>query len=324
MADPRLAAIVIGRNEGARLEACLDSLARDDLQLVYVDSGSADGSVAAARRRGAAVIELDLATPFTAARARNAGFAALANRGALDFVQFVDGDCAVAPGWLAAAAAFLSERPDVAAVCGRRRERRPEASVYNLLCDVEWATPAGEARACGGDFMVRREAFEAVGGFDEGLIAGEEPELCFRLRAAGWRIHRLDAEMTVHDAAMSRFGQWWRRNVRAGYAYANGFALHGGTAERFRAREVARAVVFGGALPALAILGALVSPAFLALFLIYPLQAVRVFMKRADLSRGRLAYAVACVAARAPEFVGVATFALARLRGRPAAIIEYK
>ncbi|MCZ7679546.1 MAG: hypothetical protein M5U28_12595 [Sandaracinaceae bacterium] len=99
-----------------------------------------------------------------------------------------DGDCEVVPGWLETARARLEERGELAVVCGRRRERRPRASgVSNLLCDVEWDTPIGDARACGGDAMMRLDALLSVGGFDETLIAGEEPELCVSLRRAGWK-----------------------------------------------------------------------------------------------------------------------------------------
>jgi hypothetical protein len=119
----------------------------------------------------------------------------------LRFVQFIDGDCSLAPEWLEKARAFIGQRNDIAIVCGRRRERHPDASFYNQLCDLEWDTPIGEASACGGDALVRLEAFELVGGFRAQLIAGEEPEL--------WRIWRLDAEMTEHDALITRFKQWW-------------------------------------------------------------------------------------------------------------------
>jgi len=74
----QIAAIAIGRNEGPRLEACLASLRAAGLtRIVYVDSGSTDGSVDAATDTGAVVVPLDMSKPFTAARARNAGIAAL-------------------------------------------------------------------------------------------------------------------------------------------------------------------------------------------------------------------------------------------------------
>lgn len=228
----RVGAVIIGRNEGARLLACLDSFPDWVRPLVYVDSGSTDGSVAAARAAGAEVMALDMSQPFTAARARNAGFARMRELGTPDFVQFVDGDCRIQPGWIEAAEAFLASRPEVAVVCGRRREIRPDASVWNRLCDAEWDTPVGEARACGGDALMRVDAVAGVGGYDPSLIAGEEPELCVRLRQAGWKVWRIDREMTLHDAAMTRVGQWWKRTRRGGHAFAEGAAMHGAPPER--------------------------------------------------------------------------------------------
>ena len=237
-------AVAIGRNEGERLVRCLASLRGRAERVVYVDSGSTDGSVAAARAAGAEVVELDLSRPFTAARARNAGFARLCDIAPdIGFVQFLDGDCELAEGWIDAALAALAAGPDIAVVCGRRRERHPEASLWNRMIDAEWDSPAGEAKACGGDAMMRRSAVEAVGGYREDLIAGEEPEMCFRMRAAGWRILRLDAEMTLHDAAMTRMAQWWQRARRAGHTYAEGVALHGSAPERYRVAELRRTLL---------------------------------------------------------------------------------
>ena len=215
--------VAIGRNEGERLERCLRSVVERVATVVYVDSGSTDGSVAFARSLGVEVVELDLSIPFTAARARNAGLERLlALSPDLGFVQFVDGDCEVVDGWLEDALKALQEREDLAIACGRRRERFPEASVYNRLCDLEWDTPVGEARACGGDALMRVAALRQVDGFNGTLIAGEEPEMCFRLREKGWKILRIDAEMTLHDAAVTRFGQWWRRAVRGGACVCRG------------------------------------------------------------------------------------------------------
>ena len=230
---PTLGVVVIGRNEGERLLRCLRSVTAQAATLVYVDSGSTDGSVMAARDCGATVVQLDTTQPFTAARARNRGFQVLCEiSGAVELVQFVDGDCELVEGWNDKAFALLAAREDVAVVCGRRRERFPDGSIYNRLCDIEWDTPIGEALACGGDAMMRAAALEQVGGFRDELIAGEEPELCVRLRALGWHIWRLDAEMTLHDAAMTRFSQWWRRSKRAGFAFAEGAHLHGASQER--------------------------------------------------------------------------------------------
>lgn len=185
------------------------------------------------------VVKLDLSTPFTAARSRNAGFDRLMEiRPDVEFVQFLDGDCELRDGWCERAISELHANPKAAVVCGRRRERHPEASVYNLLCDIEWNTPVGKAASCGGDAMFRVEAFKQVGGYNPDIIAGEEPDLCFRLREKGWEVWRVDAEMTWHDADMHQFGQWWKRNFRAGHAYAEGNFRSGHTPEQFWAKEV--------------------------------------------------------------------------------------
>lgn len=268
-----IAAIVIGRNEGARLIACLEAL-KDVGQVIYVDSGSTDGSVAAAQARGAQVVRLDMTQPFTAARARNAGIDALPE-GVL-LVQFLDGDCVMQEGWLARAEAFLAAHPQVAVVCGRRREIFEQASVYNRLIDAEWDTPVGETKACGGDALMRVAAVKAVGGYRADLIAGEEPELCVRLRQAGWQIWRLDAEMTAHDAQIMRLGQWWQRSRRAGHAFAEGVALHGAPPERHWVAQTRRALLWGAVGPlVVALLALIAGPVGLLAALVYPAQVLR-------------------------------------------------
>jgi glycosyltransferase involved in cell wall biosynthesis len=209
----KVGVVMIGRNEGERIRKCLESLGGIAKQVVYVDSGSTDGSVDMARAMGVEVVGLDMRVAFTAARARNEGFRRLRELAPdLAYVQFVDGDCELADGWLEKAVMFLGEHESVAVVCGRLREHYPERSIYNMLCDIEWDTPVGEAKSCGGNAVMRVGAFESAQGYRADLIAGEEPELCVRLRAAGWLIWRLDEEMALHDAAMTRFGQWWTRS----------------------------------------------------------------------------------------------------------------
>lgn len=317
--------VAIGRNEGERLRRCLASLLRLSDSVVYVDSGSIDGSEELARVMGAHVVALDMGIPFTAARARNAGWRRLCEEmPGLDYVQFVDGDCEVVDGWLEKALAFLRGHRDVAAVCGRRRERFPGRTVYNLMCDIEWNTPVGEARACGGDVMMRLSALREVGGFRADLIAGEEPELCVRLRAAGWRIWRLDEHMTLHDADMTRFGQWWKRSLRGGYAFAQIAHLHGDSAERPSVRESRRAWAWGVALPVAIAAAAQAHPAGLLLALAYPLQVLRLAWRGGIGSRENWWHACFLVLGRIPEGLGQLRFALGLVSGRKSGLIEYK
>jgi GT2 family glycosyltransferase len=318
----RVAVVAIGRNEGPRLEVCLKSAqAAGVAAIVYVDSGSTDGSVALARSLGCEVVELDMRVPFTAARARNAGLARARERvPGLSHVQFVDGDCELDARWLPVALGHLLADPAIAAVCGRRRERHPERSIYNRLCDREWDTPVGRTKACGGDALFRADALAQVGGYNDQLIAGEEPDLCVRLRASGWQIWRLDAEMTLHDAAMLRFAQWWKRSKRAGYAFAQGAALHGAPPERHWVTETRRALLWGLAGPlAVAAVSLAWWPAGLLLALIYPLQALRLGRRM-----GLWPHGVFLTLAKFPEAAGVLQYNRDAWLGRRAQIIEYK
>jgi glycosyltransferase involved in cell wall biosynthesis len=320
--------VVIGRNEGERLQRCLASLPAG-ATVVYVDSGSTDGSPALAARAGATVVALDASSPFTAARGRNAGLAELrASHPGVELAQLVDGDCLLSPAWLPAALEAMRAHPKLGGVAGRRRERHPEQSVYNLLCDLEWDGEPGEVTECGGDALVRVGALAAVGGFRASMIAGEEPELCFRLRAAGWKIRRIAAEMTLHDAAIHRLGQWWTRQVRAGYAYGLCFALHGGSAERFRAREVRSILFWGGALPAFALLLAAaygwlgLLPIALYAVLYRRVRAAR--LRRDPDARHARLDAAFCVLGKLAQLQGLTRFAWDRLRGKREQLIEYK
>ena len=319
--------VVIGRNEGLRLQRCIQSVAEELRKVVYVDSGSSDNSIEIAQSLGAEVVCLNMNLPFTAARARNAGFKRLQEISVdLRYVQFVDGDCEVIPVWLAQAENFMNAHPGVAIACGRLRERYPERSVYNLLCDFEWNTPVGETKACGGIAMIRSSAFIEIHGFKESLIAGEEPELCVRLRKVGWKIWRLDEEMALHDAAMTHFNQWWRRTMRGGYAFAEGTYLHGQSPEQHWVKESRRAWIWGLLIPLLGLL--LTSLSWvngLLLISIYILQIARLAIRNKHQGHShRWTIAFFMVLAKFPEMLGQLKFQYNRFSGRTTKLIEYK
>jgi GT2 family glycosyltransferase len=322
-------AVAIGRNEGERLKRCLESLVRKVERTVYVDSGSTDGSVAFAQSLGVEVVDLDMSRPFTAARARNAGFERLTQLGGFDCVQFVDGDCEVVEGWIEKAVEALNSRPDVAIVFGRRRERFPDASVYNKLCDIEWNMPIGEAAFCGGDALMRVEAIEQAGGYDPTFIAGEEPEMCFRIRQNGWKILRIDAEMTLHDAAMTHFSQWWKRSVRGGHAYAELAWKHGKSSpERYMVKDVRSGWIWGLLFPlAVLILAPCTAGASLMAFFVYIWKAndVMVYLIGQGMSHAdaRL-YGNYCMQIKFPQAWGQLKFEWNRLTGKKSGLIEYK
>lgn len=324
MSESQLGIVAIGRNEGERLASCIRSLPLDRAAAVYVDSGSSDTSVERARQLGAQVVELDSSRPFTAARGRNAGFTALSERlPDLQWVQFIDGDCDLQPGWLDRAEAYLREHPDVAVVCGRRRERHPDASPYNRLADLEWDTPIGDAEACGGDALMRATVVREVGGYNEKLIAGEDPEFCFRIRAAGHRIVRLDCEMTLHDAALERFSQWWRRQSRSGHAFAELASLH---ADKHRVGRLFSILLWAGVLPGIGLLGLpFTNGASLGLLAALPIQGLRIMRASPQPAAIARLHATALMLGKFAELQGVLTFAVRRLRGgKSGELIEYK
>lgn len=321
-------AVVIGRNEGQRLAICLESLIKQVKYIVYVDSGSIDGSVNFAKSLGIEIVSLDMSIPFTAARARNEGAKYLLGiKADLKYLQFVDGDCEVQAGWIEKAFHYLEDNSQYAVVCGRRRERFPEQSIYNQLCDIEWNTPVGDALACGGDALIRMTVFQEINGFREDLIAGEEPEMCFRLRALGWKIRRIEEEMTLHDAAMSHFSQWWNRSKRAGYAYSQGCYLHGQSAEKYKIKQMLSILFWGLGLPAFIMVISFIEPSFLLAFGVYPLQIIRLAKKQAMHFESfglSLCYALSNVVGKFPQIAGVFKFLVNKLKGHRGTLIEYK
>jgi GT2 family glycosyltransferase len=318
--------VVIGRNEGIRLRDCLSSEIRESPHVIYVDSGSSDDSVNLARSMGVETIELDPLTPFSAARARNEGFRRLRETHSdLSYVQFIDGDCELRPGWLALAMRFLTEHADIAVVSGQLREKNAANSVYNTLCDIEWDVPVGEAKECGGIAMMRAIAFDRAGGFRIDLIAGEEPELCVRLRMQGWKIWRLDREMALHDAAMSRFSQWWKRTVRGGHAIAQGAALHGAPPEEYGVRESRSILLWGIVIPLVALgLTLAFGARGLLVLAVYPIQVARLALSGARSARENWVSALFLVLGKFPGMVGLLQYRVRSGLGRQSRIIEHK
>jgi hypothetical protein len=328
--------VVIGRNEGERLARCLQSV-RPVPNRVYVDSGSTDGSLALARDEGVSVVELPTPPPFTAARARNTGLTKLlAEEPDLEFVQMVDGDCEVRPAWLTAALQTLRSEPDLALVFGRRRERHPERSIYNALCDDEWNVPVGEASGVGGDALFRVAALRQVDFYNPRMIAGEDTELAMRLRKAGWHLRRIDAEMTLHDAAITSFGQWWRRTQRSGHGYGEMAFLHPDARDPNWPRTVRSIIAWGGVAPTLllaAILMALVVSAqwwigVLLLLIPWPLRMAQLAQRqrrRRGLSpKVARASGMLLMLGKVPQFIGLIGYHFDRLSGRASRLIEYK
>lgn len=323
--------VVIGRNEGERLMACLRGLLQQQRPLVYVDSGSTDGSPDNARSIGVAVLQLDAARPFSAARARNEGAHVLVQRHpSLAFVQFLDGDCVIAPGWLDAAEAALRADDACAIVFGHLQERHPEVSIYNRLCALEWRSPSGPLVNFGhlvGITMVRRSVFESLGGFNPDMIAGEDPDFGVRVGLAGHGVCKLDAQMASHDADIHHFSQWWKRSVRAGHAIGQRAQLHADDPSRDGTKERRSTWFWGALLPLLIVLTASatkgLSLLLLAGYVMLGWRIARYRLSIGDTHREARLCAVFTVLAKFANVLGLLKYQFNRLRGR-VRIIEYK
>lgn len=321
----RVGIVVIGRNEGARLEACLRSLIPSGSPIIYADSASTDGSPDLAARFGARVVALDPSRPMNAARGRKEGTDALISlHPAAEYVFYIDGDCVLEPDFLAQAVAFLDSHPRAAAVCGQRFEAHPHASFYNRLSDEEWNTPVGPAEACGGDSLMRIEAVQGAGGFDPDLMASEEPELSARMRAKGWEIWRIDARMTQHDAAIFSFGAYWRRNLRGGVGYYQAWRKTARLGHPINGTTLKRALLWAGIVPGAAILLALFVRNPLALLLLpiaWALQITRMAIRAGAGNLHNWKVAAVLMLIKPAELLGAAR---AALRGGRLHSIAYK
>lgn len=327
-----ISVVVIGRNEGERLAKCLHSVQAadtggNDIELIYVDSDSTDGSPERARALGARVLRVQPARP-SAAIGRNAGWRAATG----SHVLFLDGDTVLARNFLPAALRELEASPEIAVVWGHRREIAPSASLYNRVLDLDWIYPPGDTEFCGGDALFRREIMESSGGFDDTLIAGEEPELCARLRAMGYRIRHLDVPMTGHDLAITHWRQYWRRAERAGHAYAEVSARFANTTSPLWFRESRRNLWHGGivagglagiplallaGMPGLAVAGLAAAAGVVAR------TAWRARWKSASAGT-LLAYALHSHLQQLPILWGQLAWRRTRRRGRVRGLIEYK
>lgn len=245
----KIGVVVEGFNEGERLRRCLTSLSIWKCTIVYVDSGSNDGSIEYAASQGCDLVHLDVSeVPFSCSRARNAGFRKLLGLDpAVDVLQFVDADCEIAAGWLDVVRLQFEKDRQLGVLCGRLTERDRDSSIYRRLCDMEWDGPIGEVATCGGIAAMRADAFAKLGGFCEDLGGDEEIELCRRMRGEGFRVVRTSEHMATHDANMTEFRQWWRRAVKHGSVYAQ--AVLQGRGDSYKRRQCLRAIWWGAVLP---------------------------------------------------------------------------
>jgi GT2 family glycosyltransferase len=204
------------RNDADRLRRCLESIRRNNtdhaVELVVVDNGSEDDSAQVARRLGAEVICLPGVNVSTL---RNAGVAV--SRSSL--LAFVDADHEIAPDWIDAAVARFREAGvgAIGTACHAPADGTWVQRGYDRL--RVHRVDAHDTRWLGsGNLVVRRDAFQAVGGFDETLEVCEDVDLCFRLRRAGYRLVDDPALVSAHAGdpetlrALVKSEMWRSRN----------------------------------------------------------------------------------------------------------------
>jgi glycosyltransferase involved in cell wall biosynthesis len=328
---PGLSVVVIGRNESARLAECLRSVGKvrgiEVKEIIYVDSASTDGSLELASQYGAVVISVRSERP-TAALGRNAGWRLAKS----DLVLFLDGDTVLHEDFPQAACDVISRDPSIAAVWGHRREIHPEASIFNRVLDLDWVYRPGFTEYCGGDVLMRRSALLETGGFDDALIAGEEPELCRRLRARGYAILHIDHPMTGHDLQITRWSQYWRRATRAGHAYAEVSGRYRGSDDPSWSSERRGNLIRGSLWPLSLVVAVLLSFCFGYLpFTLWSTIFFLVSVRSAWKARWKetnpwilLLYGIHSHAQHAPILVGQLQYELDKRRGNTRKLIEYK
>jgi cellulose synthase/poly-beta-1,6-N-acetylglucosamine synthase-like glycosyltransferase len=199
--------------------------------------------------------------------------------------------------------------------------------------DLEWIIPPGLIDSCGGDAVFRGSALERTGGFNPELIAGEEPDLCRRIRSNEGLILRIDVPMTGHDLAIFTWRQYWLRALRTGHAFAEVSSLSRNTKHPLWIAESRRNMVngvlyCGGLITALA--ASLITRSWLyigAFLAICAIRVLRTAFKFRWKSRSRwelFLFGVHSHVQQIPILFGQIKYWMHTKEKSPAELIEYK
>jgi glycosyltransferase involved in cell wall biosynthesis len=215
--------VIITKDQGWNVRRLIESVLyettdRSGTEIILVDSASSDDTVEIASDYPIRVIRLGKRQRLTAAAGRHAGLSQTSG----DFVLFLDGDMELRRGWIDAALGLFARRPDFAVISGEVIDQPIRAQAPRL------DEPVGELQRAsftevahgGGAAAYRRSVLDRVGSFNPYLFSDEEPELCLRIRHAGYRIVRLDRPIANHysdpsGAISTLFGRR-RRNLYLG------------------------------------------------------------------------------------------------------------
>jgi type II secretory pathway predicted ATPase ExeA len=285
-----------------------------------IAAGAGEDGLAAAKEAGVDIVEISDGPG--GGRARNAGYRRLKkDNPGLRYVHFLEAGSMLAPGWLAHAEKFMARRPEVAVLDGRTILDQRRATVLDRVLAAASDRPPGEIQAAGPNALFRVDAFEQAGGFRGDIVADATGDLCVRLRRRGAHVWRSDAVMATVEAGRLTFKGWRLETMRIGFASAAGAALHGAPPERYGVKEQSRAFFWGGLLPALiavaAVLSAFASGAFggsaavgvAAVFVfgltVYGLKAAVAAMSDQAPPGASWSYGFYSTLGRFPEFAGV-------------------
>ena len=254
-ASPRVTVAVVSYNTRDDLRRCLASLRSHSgmpCQVVVVDNASADGS--------ADMVEAEFPEARLVRNPENVGFSRANNQALREatapYALMLNSDAELTPGALPALAALLDARPRLGAVGPRTLS--PDGTVQvsfgpaltpvaewrqcRLVRGVKGRRPAALAEAAarasvehapdwlsGSCLLARKEALDAVGGFDEGFFLYEEDvDLCLRLRRAGWGLLFTPAAEVVHHLGRSTEADPARARLEYHRAHLRFYGKHNG------------------------------------------------------------------------------------------------
>lgn len=231
---PLVSIVIPVKDRAEELVRCLRSLEqldypRERREIIVVDDGSSDGSAAVASRFGCRLVATD---------APGSGPAAARNRGVSlargEILAFIDSDCTASPGWLNELVGGFSD-PALAAVGGLVDGMRDAGSLdrYEAVMSSLTLGTRPLTGAAGDDtfylpscnLLVRTKAFRSVDGFCPEMHVGEDVDLSWRLRDAGWRISYLPAGRIWHEHR-SRFIPFLKRRFDYGTSEGTLNLLH--------------------------------------------------------------------------------------------------
>lgn len=196
-----LSVVLICKNQAWNMPRLIESVLEHTSgvstnEIVLVDSASTDDTIDVAFDYPIRIIRLHDDQHLTAAAGRYIGYQHTTG----DYVLFLDGDMELCEGWIEQALPVLNEQSELAVLTGHVIDLPitdqpvvvPSSQNNNTPCKIT------ELQHGGGAAIYRRSVLEQVGTFNPFVYSDEEPELCLRIRHAGYRVARIERPITLH------------------------------------------------------------------------------------------------------------------------------